>query len=221
MSKLGQVFLRDRRILEYISSHVSGRILEIGGGDGRLTRYLISKGEVWVVEIDSRFIQMLEAIAHHVIHADFLRVEPFDVDWIVGNIPYYISSPILFRLLDWNFYRAILMFQSEFVDKMLMKERDRKYGRLSVMAQYYFNITPLRRVSKYSFSPIPKVDSTIVMLEKIRARDTGFENFIRSIFTQKNKKLKNVLRGVDEKYAERRADELSLEELLELYKTYQ
>ncbi|MEM2380048.1 MAG: rRNA adenine N-6-methyltransferase family protein, partial [Candidatus Anstonellales archaeon] len=115
----------------------------------------------------------------------------------------------------------ILMFQSEFVDKMVMKERDRKYGRLSVMAQYYFNITPLRRVSKYSFSPIPKVDSTIVMLEKIRERDIGFENFIRSIFTQKNKKLKNVLEDVDEKYAERRADELSLEELLELYKTYQ
>lgn len=218
MSRLGQVFLKNRKILEYIAQYVEGDILEIGGGDGRLTEILVNRGRVWVVEIDRRFEKRLREITENVIIGDFLEVEPFRVDTIVGNVPYYISSKILFRLLDWEFREAILMFQKEFVEKMLMKPGERKYGRLSVMAQYYFEIKFVREVSRYEFNPVPEVDSAIVMLRKIRHKDIGFEEFIRKIFSQKNKKLKNIIQ-VDSKYANMRPDRMDLETLLELYRS--
>ncbi|MCS7122856.1 MAG: 16S rRNA (adenine(1518)-N(6)/adenine(1519)-N(6))-dimethyltransferase RsmA [Candidatus Micrarchaeota archaeon] len=218
MNRLGQVFLRNRRILEYISKHVDGDILEIGGGDGRLTEFLVNRGKVWVVEIDRKFESRLREITENVIIGDFLEIQPFRVDSIVGNVPYYISSEILFRLLDWDFQRAVLMFQKEFAEKMLMKPRERKYGRLSVMAQYYFEIKFMREVSRYEFTPVPEVDSAIVMIRKIRHRDLGFEEFIRKLFSQKNKKLKNIIQ-VESKYSDMRPDWMGVDDLLELYRS--
>lgn len=218
MSRLGQIFLRDRRILNFIAEQVHGKILEIGAGDGRLTKLLVQRGEVWAIEIDSRFESKLREITSNVIIGDFLELEPFDVDFIVGNVPYYISSPILFRLLDWKFKLAILMFQKEFVDKMLMTPDHPKYGRLSVSSKYYYKTKPLKIVSRYSFSPVPKVDSTIVQLEKLRDKDEIFDRWVSILFTHKNKKIKNIIQDAPSKYANLRPDRLNIEELLELIK---
>ncbi len=218
MNRLGQVFLKDNKVLSFIAEQVNGKILEIGAGDGRLTKLLIEKGEVWAVEIDSRFESKLKQITKNTIIGDFLELEPFDVDYIVGNIPYYISSSILFKLLDWKFKSAILMFQKEFVDKMLMTPDNPRYGRLSVSSKYYFNIRPLKIVSKYCFSPIPKVDSTIVKIEKLRDRDKIFDKWVTLLFSHKNKKIKNILDNVPNEYSNLRPDELDLNKILELIK---
>lgn len=218
MSRLGQIFLRDKRILNFIAEQVHGKILEIGAGDGRLTKLLVQRGEVWAVEIDSRFESKLREITLNVIIGDFLELEPFDVDFIVGNVPYYISSSILFRLLDWKFKLAILMFQKEFVDKMLMMPDHPKYGRLSVSSKYYYKIKPLKIVSRYSFSPVPKVDSTIVQLEKLRDKDEIFDRWVSILFAHKNKKIKNIIQDAPSEYADLRPDRLNIEQLLELIK---
>jgi 16S rRNA (adenine1518-N6/adenine1519-N6)-dimethyltransferase len=210
--KLGQVFLKNEKILKWMGSLVEGKILEIGGGDGRLTKYL--KGDITVIEIDKRFQEYLKN--YKVIWKDFLEVEPFEVDYIIGNVPYYISSLILFKLLDWNFKKAILMFQKEFVMKMMMNAGDRDYGRLSVMSQYYFKVRLMKIISKYNFTPIPKVDSAIIEIEKIRNKDEDFEKFVRKIFSHKNKKLKNIM-NVSDEYKDIRPDQMTLDEIIKLY----
>lgn len=218
MSKLGQVFLNSSKILKYISSLVPrGRILEIGAGDGRLTKLLRNKGYLYAVEIDDRFKEILEKLADEVFIIDFLKLEPFEVDYIVGNVPYYISSKILFKLLDWRFKEAILMFQKEFVDKIRMKPGDPKYGRLSVTANYYFNIEFLKVVNKRYFRPVPKVDSAIIKIRKIRDKDNDFDELVRILFSYKNKKIKNIIPSLDI-YRDERPDRLDINQILEIVK---
>ncbi|NPA22604.1 MAG: ribosomal RNA small subunit methyltransferase A [Candidatus Micrarchaeota archaeon] len=213
--KLGQVFLKNPRILSFIAKQCNGeKILEIGAGDGRLTKRL--KGEVYAVELDKRFCERLKEITPNVICQDFLELEPFKVDCIVGNVPYYISSPILFRLLDWDFDKAILMFQKEFGEKMVAKPGDSNYGRLSLTSQYYFHVKPLKIVSKRDFSPVPKVDSIIMEIRKKREKDPLFDEIVRKIFSQKNKKLKNILKDVPEDLGELRPRHMGEEEIRRL-----
>ncbi len=216
--KLGQVFLKNPKILSYIASKCRGKtVLEIGGGDGRLTRKLKQKGfYVIVVELDKRFCERLKEIADQVICDDFLKIEPFKVDCIVGNVPYYISSKILFKLLEWDFEEAILMFQKEFGEKMVAKPGDSNYGRLSITSQYYFDVEPLKIVSKRDFSPVPKVDSIILKIRKKRSPNKEFDDLVRKIFSQKNKKLKNILKNVPPEMEDLRPRHIGEEEITRL-----
>ncbi len=217
-ARLGQHFLKNLKSLSFIK-HLSGEILEIGAGDGRVTKLLIKRGNVHAVELDERLCEKLRELPVHLICGDFLEVEPFPVDYIVGNIPYYISSPILFRLRDWEFKKAYLMFQKEFGEKLLAKAGDKNYGRLSVMFQAYFKGRIIRHLPRHYFTPPPKVDSVIVEIEKVTTPlPDYFEDLVRLLFSQRNKKVKNILKGWDipEEVKEMRPRHMGLKDILKI-----
>lgn len=246
---LGQSFLEDRNILalEAKLANPEGKtILEIGAGDGRLTEALLAQKpkKIIAVEKDPRYASILrEKFAGRtgtdgdveVVEADFLEMElPGDVEIIVGNIPYYISSDIIFKIAKQKFQRAVLMVQKEFAEKMAAKPGEKNYGRLSVTSQLHFNISLERKVLRHLFRPVPKVDSAIIVLTPATLAPSGpgvpltqhQENIIRWLFQHKNKTVRNALmdsKMFDEKeleplgpYLKRRARTLTKEECLEI-----
>lgn len=143
---LGQCFLQDRNILA-LEAKLAGpqgkTVLEIGPGDGRLTEAVLAlkPKKVIAVEKDSRFASLLRerfAGKAEIIEGDFLEAELPSCDIIIGNIPYYISSDIVFTIAPLKFERAVLMVQKEFAQKMVAKPGEKNYGRLSVTAHARF-----------------------------------------------------------------------------------
>jgi len=227
---LGQHFLNSEAVLNFEAglAAVRGmRVLEIGGGDGRLTEKLLEKGpkELVVVEKDPYWAEELRMRfggGVEVVEGDFLKQELGGFDVIIGNIPYYISSPIVFRIAKMEFKRAILLVQLEFAKRMVAKPKTADYGRLSVTTQLLFRPTYVKRVKRGSFSPPPKVDSAIVLLRKREGAglDGWAEKVIRVLFQHKNKRIANALKdgGIEfeGELPEKRAREMSPEEIVEL-----
>ncbi len=240
--RLGQNFLHDASVLAREAEYagVSGcSVLEIGAGDGRLTEKLLEAGakEITAVEKDGGLAGILaEKFANDgrvkIENSDFLKMPVAGFDVVIGNIPYYISSPIIFRLADFRFKRAVLCVQKEFAQRMLAKPGTHNYGRMSVMAQLHFNVELLETVPASSFSPKPKVDSALIRLEKTgRACTKSEAEFINSVFQHRKKTLGNALfdsrshfgwekektRKLVEKvkYREKRVFMMALDELLE------
>jgi len=217
--KFGQNFLVDERIIGDIISVIrpepDDNMVEIGPGLGALTRPLLKKlNHLHVVEIDRDIIARLQqdypqenAKAKLTIHAgDALE---FDIATlpvplrIVGNLPYNISSPLLFhfaayagRILDMHF-----MLQNEVVERMVAEPSTPAYGRLSVMLQYRFRMEKLLDAPPESFRPAPKVDSAIVRMLPLPTSEIAVRNeklfaaIVRTAFGQRRKTLRNTLRG--------------------------
>jgi 16S rRNA (adenine1518-N6/adenine1519-N6)-dimethyltransferase len=238
---LGQCFLEDKNILalEAKLAHITGkRALEIGPGDGRLTEALLAEKpeKLFAVEMDPRFATALrEKFANEtktgiieIIEGDFLEVKIPGVDIVIGNIPYYISSDIVFTLAKLPIERAVLMVQKEFAMKMVAKAGDDNYGRLSVTAQLAFDVRIERKVPAHLFRPMPKVDSAIIVLKPTGFRISALqENVIRALYQHKNKTARNALiyskmfetKDLEEKlgnFVKRRARTLTKEECLEI-----
>lgn len=202
---LGQCFLEDSNILrlEAALAKPEGRtVLEIGAGDGRLTAAVLELGpkRITAVEIDPGFAELLRGRFAgrpvEVLEADAMDAELPEADVVVGNIPYYISSGIIFRLAPMRFGRAVLMVQKEFAEKMAARPGDRDYGRLSVTAQLCFTVRYERMVPRHLFRPMPKVDSAIIVLTPTGKRlAQGEENIIRWLFQHRNKTVRNALMG--------------------------
>jgi 16S rRNA (adenine1518-N6/adenine1519-N6)-dimethyltransferase len=204
---LGQNFLQDHNILrkEVELADVRGKkVLEIGPGDGRLTRHILKAKpkKLTAIEKDSELAQKLmqefsskiEKGLLEIIEGDFLKAELPDFDVVIGNIPYYISSPIIFRLKDYDFEKAILIVQKEFAIKMIEGAGSSNYGRLSVTSQVFFRVKIMQIVQKELFSPQPKVDSAMIMLFPTGKNISKFqEDVIRWLFSHKNKTLRNAL----------------------------
>jgi len=204
-AKLGQNFLADENVLAYEAECAdvrSNSVLEIGAGDGRLTSKLLSAGagHITAVEFDPKLAKTLRmkfASAKRVkVHeGDFLEFnESVRFGRIVGNIPYYITSPILLKLARMKFDKAVICIQKEVAARMMAEPGSREYGRLSVFSQLCFRSETLALVERTAFSPAPKVDSCIISLEK-----TGFlmdeceEKAVGAIFSHKKKSLKNAV----------------------------
>ncbi len=213
--KLGQCFMDDQNILELEAklANVKGkRVLEIGAGDGRLTRKLLgnSPKKLTVVEMDPFYASELRVKLGdkiQVIEGDVLEEKLPQVDVIIGNIPYYISSDIVFMIAGMKIKRAVLMVQKEFAKKMVAKPKDKNYGRLSITAQLSFEVKYERTVLRHLFNPAPEVDSAIIILIPTGRKLSQLEeNIIRFIFQHKNKTVRNAL--LDSKYFER--DELEI-----------
>jgi len=203
---LGQNFLIDsniaKRIVDAANIEVGEDILEIGPGRGVLTELLAPKGNLLAVEKDKWLAVVLQQKLSEqakIVEDDILNYEIPKVDVIVANLPYSISSPILFRLFNYEWNRAILMFQEEFANRLVAKSGSKVYGRLSVMANHYAKITKLFKVSKTAFQPQPKIHSQVVKL----VRQTPsynlldyktFEKVVKSIFMHRRKTIKNCLK---------------------------
>ncbi|MBW3550473.1 MAG: 16S rRNA (adenine(1518)-N(6)/adenine(1519)-N(6))-dimethyltransferase RsmA [Proteobacteria bacterium] len=219
---LGQHFLHERgiidRIVQAVNPKPGDRLVEIGPGQGAITFPLLDRhGELTVIEFDRDLIFPLTEAAHAhgtltVIHRDVLSVD-FDAlagdggpIRLVGNLPYNLSSPILFHALDYagSIRDMVFMLQKEVVDRMAAGPGSKIYGRLSVMLQAYCTVTPLFSVPPGAFHPPPKVDSAVVHLlphapESIGIADpTVFANVVRDAFGQRRKTLRNALSRICE-----------------------
>ncbi len=231
---LGQCFLEDKNILalEAKLAEPQGKtVLEIGPGDGRLTEAVLAlkPRRMIAVEKDSRFASLLKekfAGRAEIVEGDFLKAEPPACDIVIGNIPYYISSDIVFTIAPLKFERAVLMVQKEFAQKMVAKAGEKNYGRLSVTAQLAFEVKLERIVPRHLFRPVPKVDSAIIILTPTGIRLDKFqEDVIRSLFSHRNKLVRGAL--IDSKFKpeeleqlgafrERRVRTLTKDECLEI-----
>lgn len=201
---LGQNFLKDRNILrkEVRLAGVRGKhVIEIGAGDGRLTEEILAAGpkKVYAFEKDKELADILRnRFADEkrivVVEGDFLEEKLPKFDAAIGNIPYYISSAIIFRLAEFEFGRAVLIVQKEFAEKMAAKPNDSNYGRLSVTSQLAFDVELMQKVPKHLFQPEPKVDSEMIVLKPTGRKTTEHEEgIIRILFQHKNKTVRNAL----------------------------
>jgi 16S rRNA (adenine1518-N6/adenine1519-N6)-dimethyltransferase len=204
----GQHMLSDQGILQYEVDMLSpdGKVvLEIGGGTGNLSRPLSERAKhLIIIEKDFSFVQELQDMFFEhknvtVIEGDFLETNQKEIlqkskqkkiDVIISNVPYSISSPLLFKLREFDFEKAVLCLQKEFVDRMVAKPGDREWSRLSVMTDYYFKPIYLKKVGRGAFKPVPQVDSAIVMLfKKNREIDKERDLFVERLFTHRKNTL--------------------------------
>jgi len=203
--RFGQHFLHDPRVLarlvDVLELSKNDFLVEIGPGEGVLTYRLLDKvGRLEVIEIDRDLAARLEKVKVH--QADALEFDysifPKGVR-LVGNLPYNISTPLLFhlarfaeRVRDMHF-----MLQREVVERMVAKPSTPAYGRLSVALQARFAMKKLFNVGSGAFRPPPKVDSAVVRLEPLATPLEIDENLLRKAFSARRKTLRNALPGVD------------------------
>ena len=235
--KWGQNFLRDpniiRKIISCLEPYKNDVILEIGPGDGALTDKLHSQVDhIHGVEIDPLLIKQLEEKQYanvSLYREDILQwdmgILPENIK-IIGNLPYYISTPILFRLIiipGWQ--KMVLMFQKEVAERIVSESGKKSYGRLSVMCQAYCHVNIEFTVSRDVFQPKPDVASAVLTFTQKNENlpdISPFSDFIKQAFSQRRKKLKNNLpsayeTGILEKYADMRPEELSPADYIQLF----
>ncbi len=212
--RFGQNFLTDATVITAIIAAIQPapgeRLVEIGPGLGALTRPLLAAaGQLRAIEIDrdlaqglqNEFGTRLDLHATDVLEFDFASLG--NGLRVIGNLPYNISTPLLFRLAEYaEHLRDIhVMLQREVVERMIAAPGDSNYGRLSVMLQYRFEMEKLLDVPAAAFEPVPKVDSAVIRLIPLRprpcvARDEAlFARVVAAAFSQRRKTLRNSLRN--------------------------
>jgi 16S rRNA (adenine1518-N6/adenine1519-N6)-dimethyltransferase len=243
--RLGQHFLIDESVMHRQVSFAAlgpeDTVLEIGPGLGALTEVLLGTGaKVVAVEQDQAFCRFLArrfGDAIQLVQADAVKAFLPMFNKVVSNLPYQISSPITFKLLDAGFEVAVLMLQKEFAERMIAKPGTDEYGRLSVGVYYRADCEIVMNVPRRSFWPEPEVDSCVVRLTPrpppFEVEDEEmFKRVTRALFSHRRKKIVNSLRSepefreligdssTDEKggirYASKRVEELTPEMIGEL-----
>ncbi|RJX15983.1 ribosomal RNA small subunit methyltransferase A [Candidatus Bathyarchaeota archaeon] len=244
----GQSFVVDEVLLEKMANYANltekDTVLEIGAGFGFLTEVLASKaGKVLAVEVDPKLVKILrkkfsENSKVKIFHGDFLKLDfKGYYNKVVSSPPYSTISKIIFKLLEESFDVAILLLQKEFALRLLAKPGEKDYGRLTVMAYVKSEVEVLEEVPSIAFYPKPKVSSILVKIKPkkeppFKVNDWKiFEETVRLLFTQKNRKLRNALKiflkhknfgwlNVDDfkdfPYLERRVFTLKPEEICEI-----
>ena len=243
---LGQHFLKDeniaRKIVDSLTVDVHTKnILEIGPGKGVLTKYLLQKKDInfKAVEIDKESVNFLKEaypdINNKIVHGDFLKTN-FDYFgeeelFIIGNFPYNISSPILFKIVEnkRKVTGAIGMFQKEVAERLKAIPCTKAYGILAVLIGAYYEIKYLFTVSEKVFFPRPNVKSAVVKFTRkqdinLKCNEELFKKIVKAGFNQRRKTLRNALKSsifVDSKILSldvfnQRAEELSISEFVNL-----
>lgn len=249
--RFGQNFLHDptiiQRIIDTINPQKNDHIIEIGPGKGALTKPLLERVDhLDVIEIDRDLAGTLQTKLDTNEHK--LTIHQFDalkIDFsmfghtdlrIIGNLPYNISTPILFHLLHFSKHikDMIFMLQKEVVERICAKSNSKQYGRLSVMLQYYCDVESLFTIKPEAFTPSPKVDSAIVRLtpltqpKYVLSDKNTFAFIVREAFSQRRKTIRNALKKYlnDAHFEElvitpeKRAENLEIEEFIKLANCY-
>jgi 16S rRNA (adenine1518-N6/adenine1519-N6)-dimethyltransferase len=235
--KWGQNFLQDPNIIKKIVAELSPTtddvVIEIGPGEGALTFELAKTvKQVYAIEIDPLLVEKLKNNVPdnvQIIHADILDFDLSSLPHctkIIGNLPYNITSPIIFKCLAWKQWQCmVFMTQKEVAQRITASHGNKVYGRLSVMAQVCAKIDLSFTVPRTVFYPQPNVDSAIISFlpqhSTIENIDS-FGNLVKSAFSQRRKTLRNTLKGVISpdkmgEFATKRAEELSIEDFIHLY----
>lgn len=244
--RFGQNFLRDQHVLDRIFNAAElqkgDRIMEIGPGAGALTNRLLETGlPVLAIEIDrdlgaalhQRADKNLSVVIGDVLRMNWAQLLTDPPYKLIANLPYNVSSQILFRVLEHRrlFQRLVLMFQKEVGERLIAEAGSRDYGILSVLMQTWFEIDRVVKVPPRAFSPPPKVDSVVLRFiplagPRISVHDAElFSHLVRGAFAQRRKTLRNSLLGsgwqaeqIDRAFARadidcrRRGETLTLEE---------
>lgn len=242
--KLGQHFLRDQNIARKIVDNLRGSIpdvLEVGPGMGVLTRFLLQRPElnVHVIEIDTESVEYLKThfpdLQNKIYSHDFLKWEARQLPElfsIIGNFPYNISSQIFFRILAWRHRvpEVVCMVQKEVAERISAPPGSKTYGILSVLLGAFYNIEYLFTVSEQVFVPPPKVKSAVIRLtrnpvEELSCNEALFFQTVKAAFNKRRKMLRNSLgeKGLElpEPFAEKRPEQLSVADFIELTKLIQ
>ena len=221
---LGQNFLQDEQVLKKIASSIETNendlIIEIGPGEGALTKYLKKKkGIVICYEVDERltkYLNLLENDDCKVIYQDFLQANldeiesnTYDNIYFIANIPYYITTPIIEKITssNLNVQDMVFLVQKEVAERLSALPRTKEYGALTVLLTYDYNIEYLFTVNKESFKPMPKVDSAVIKMSKINRNNKVLnrEKFIKLVkdsIAMKRKNIRNNLKSYDLKIVE-------------------
>ena len=219
LKKYGQNFLIDDNILNIIAGSLDnehGAVIEIGPGLGSLTRKLVKRfDKVLAYEIDPKMIQVLtdtiDPKNFKIIGGDFLKAnvekdikEYFNQDniYVIANLPYYITTPILLKILEEvpSIKKLTIMIQKEVASRFLGKPNTKDYNSLSVLIQTYMNVSKVTDVSSNCFYPAPLVDSTVIKLERKEKLDyeikneKEFQKINRMLFRQRRKTIVNNLK---------------------------
>lgn len=217
--KFGQNFLQDKnviyKIVDSIGATKDDLVIEIGPGGGALTKYIKMIDCKYIgYEIDLDVKQYLDSFVSddfRFIYGDFLdsNIEEdikdieFNNLYIVGNLPYYITTPIIIKIIsaNLNIKNMIFMVQKEVADRFSAKPKSREYGSISVFLNYYFDIKNLFIVPKKCFYPVPGVDSAVISFSsKADKLDVDFDKFnklVKDSFQFKRKNLRNNLKMYD------------------------
>lgn len=217
--RFGQHFLHDAGVIQRLVTAIApcpgDHLVEIGPGEGVLSAPVLDKARrLTVIELDRDlaatlperlgFPAGLEVIQADVLKVDFASLAAGRGLRIIGNLPYNISTPILFHLFESHadIVDMHFMLQKEVVDRMVAEPGSRQYGRLSVMAAYHCHMTRLFNVGPGAFRPPPKVDSAVVRLVPKALTDDDlallptFAEVTRRAFGQRRKTLRNSLKGL-------------------------
>ncbi len=234
----GQNFLQDKNVIAKIVALLDiqpdDTVLEIGPGQGALT-FEIAKiaKHVIAVEIDPLLVDFLNQSKTYnmeIIQSDILNMDLDNLPnsmKIIGNLPYNITSPILFKFLDWGKWeKMVFMTQKEVAERIVSASGNKKYGRLSVMSQILSNVSLDFHVSNTVFHPKPDVQSSVLSFQpsaKIIKNIDDLSKIVKLAFSQRRKKIKNNLRPLFNEeelvgLSDMRAEDLKVSDYLELYK---
>lgn len=219
---LGQNFLKDKNVIDKIVDapeiKENNLVIEIGPGAGALSIELVKKfDKVLLYEIDTRLRDILddklkEYYNYEIIFDDFLNrdvlkdIEKYDYDnlYIVANLPYYVTTPIIMKVIKEKLpiNEMVIMIQKEVADRFNATPGNKEYGQITVLLQYFFEISKVCNVSKNSFIPKPKVDSSVIRMKRrdnlLYLKDFNyFEKLVRDSFRFKRKNIKNNLSDYD------------------------
>lgn len=218
----GQNFLKDSNITKRIASSIDYKkknlVIEIGPGAGALTKCLLSMVQFAILyEIDTRLESVLKNELkdfnnYELIFGDFLErnikndLEKYDYDnlYIVANLPYYVTTPIVSKIVEDNIdvKEIVIMIQKEVADRFSATVGTKEYGQLTVFLNYFFDIKKLFNVNRNSFIPKPNVDSAVIKMVKKEnieyLKDINhFNKLVKDSFRFKRKTIKNNLNGYD------------------------
>ena len=246
----GQNFLVDEAIKNKIISEIKANdkdlIIEIGPGQGALTK-LLKKNNSFLIayEVDKDLKEQLDSLEDNktkIIYQDILKanikedIKDYNYNnlFIVGNLPYYITTPIIEHITKQNlsFNSFVIMVQKEVADRFMAKPGTKEYGYFTVYLNYYYDVIKICNVSKTAFKPVPKVDSAVIKLvskEKELLDEDKFSAFLKRCFQQKRKTLKNNIAKEEWEKAKKvlekhnlsesvRAEQINADILLELYR---
>ncbi|MBR4231299.1 MAG: ribosomal RNA small subunit methyltransferase A [Bacilli bacterium] len=216
---LGQNFLKNDTIIQKIVSLFMPKendlIIEIGPGRGALTKKLCNlPSKLICIEIDEdmhEYLDRFESDNCHIIYDDILNnnlndaLKDYSYDnlYVIGNLPYYITSPIITHLINSgvNIKEMVFMVQNEVANRFCSTPGNREYGYVTLFINYYYDVKKELFVSKDNFNPVPKVDSAVIKLTKKNINydidESKYFNFLKKAFQHKRKTLKNNLTGYD------------------------
>ena len=210
--RFGQNFLTDANIIQQIVSAINpaptDHILEIGPGRGAITNLLVGSCHLDLVEIDRNLVERLETLypgvtiySEDILKFDFSRLRSPAPIRIVGNLPYNISTPLLFKLFSHSerIEDLTFMLQLEVVDRITAQPSSKNYGRLSIMSQYHCDAEKLFQIPSSAFTPRPKVESALIRLTPRRnptlvANDLELlGQILVAAFSKRRKTVRNAL----------------------------